>query len=126
MPPFDQAGRCLRVRPEARQRTPQVDLLGACLGGRRQYVLIVRVGQRESLDQRFVAGDQAVPHRAVHQRARTTQAACIEIRDHVGPESGALVFTAPQGGPLFRSTVSRRIDAGERRWAEVGPPTSST
>lgn len=31
------------------------------------------------------------------------------LRDHVGPDGDALVFTAAQGGPLFRSTFSRDV-----------------
>ena len=31
------------------------------------------------------------------------------LRDHVGTTSDALVFTAAQGGPLFRSTYSRDV-----------------
>jgi len=31
------------------------------------------------------------------------------LETFVGPESDALVFTAPQGGPLFRSTFSRDV-----------------
>jgi hypothetical protein len=47
---------------------------------------------------------RAVPvARAVMRRSEEHLAA------HVGPDLGALVFTASQGGPLFRSTFARDV-----------------
>ena len=48
------------------------------------------------------------------------------LSDHVGPESDALVFTAPQGGPLFRSTFSRDVWQPAARKAELSGVTFHT
>jgi hypothetical protein len=40
----------------------------------------------------------------------TIASTAVEVRGHyVGPEPDALVFMAPQGGPLARSLFSRRV-----------------
>ena len=48
------------------------------------------------------------------------------LESHVAPEGDALVFTAPQGGPLFRSTFSRDVWQSAAREANLPGVTFHT
>src|SRR5579885_3042247 len=56
------------------------DHLGPGPYGGRKHMAVVGIGQRKGSDQVLVAGNQAIPNRLVHERARSGQALRQELR----------------------------------------------
>jgi integrase len=64
--------------------------------------------------------------RSVPVARRVMQQIEEHLRDHVDPEGDALVFTATQGGPMFRSTFSRDVWQPAVKKAELAGVTFHT
>ncbi|MCW2805734.1 MAG: putative integrase, partial [Propionibacteriaceae bacterium] len=64
--------------------------------------------------------------RSVPVARRVMQQIEEHLRDHVDPEGDALVFTAAQGGPMFRSTFSRDVWQPAVKKAELAGVTFHT
>lgn len=78
MPGFDSIG--LQCRFRKILQIVRHDEVGTCADGRGQNVSIIRVWQRDGMDEHFVAGNNAIPDMSVHQIAGSLKLLQRQIR----------------------------------------------